>query len=285
MTCNRIAPRKQVSGLAAMASLVGTNKNVVDRAHHYCCRHSKLIQTRELPGKRETMRKSQQSNNSNNGGLVARTAIMKRLCCTFNAELDGRHNNNIKEEYGGERSSRSSVIMQQPRVLTRLEVKSFFYEHIIRSNDTQSKGQRHLSDIVDVMARGDVLLVAQSNIFRQLDDPLDFQLLSPEHKTFLDQYILGSFWQAILTYQNCLCAGENYLIMIKQIDSPSLKGLSEILLRGGCKFAIKELRGGKSKFGGIEALVNENHGRRFGMFTPPDAEMRIKEEQEEDRAG
>ena len=219
----------------------------------------------------KTMKKQQFNNSSNN--FVARTAFMKRICCcSFHREVKDNGGPNIKEEHG-ERNFRSCI--SQPKILTREETKAFIHKRIIGSGGTQIK------HFVDRVARSNNILIAESNIFEHIDDPLIFQeRLHPEHKMFLDLFIIGSSWGGLLTCEKRLCTGGNYIIMIRDITSPSLNGLKKILLTGeGCKFAIKDLR--LSKVQGIEELVNENHGMRCGMFSPPANGVNIKQEEED----
>ncbi len=218
---------------------------------------------------------------------MARTAFMKRICCcSFHREVkgvkricchsfhrDGKDDGgpNIKVEHG-ERIIQSCI--SQPKILTREETKAFIHKRIIGSGGTRIK------NFVHRLVRSNNILIAESNIFEHIDDPLNFQdQLHPEHKMFLDLFIIGSSWGGLLTCEKRLCTGGNYIIMIRDITSPSLNGLKKILTGDGCKFAIKDLR--LSKVRDIEELVNENHGMRCGMFSPPPNGVKIKQEEED----
>ena len=172
------------------------------------------------------------------------TASMKRLCAMFSADIE-KHDGILKVE-----------CYAAPIILTRQQTKVFLREHIFDGHYVDPK-------IVDSIAsQSDLFLVARSDLFGQIDAPYNFGCLHSIYKRFLQELIIESNWDGLITANNCLAVCKTHVILVKNMTSPSLDLLRNTLKQtGSSNYAMKKIIDNN-----IEDVVNNIYEENFGMF-------------------
>lgn len=154
----------------------------------------------------------------------------------------------------------------------------YFFSSNLNQNDARTKIVREV-----VAQSHQMMLVVRSNLFREIDDPFRFQCLDESYKKILQELIIGSHWEGLLTSHNEL-AFNNHIILIKNIDVAeschSLNALFE-MLRIENKIVemikIQTIAEGES----VEMFVRKNAESRYRMSTnPPTSGVTIKQEED-----
>lgn len=211
------------------------------------------------------------------------SAMLKRLCASYPAKVNSqRHatcecDNIVKIE-----------LFQSPRCLTRKETTDFIMDYFFSPNFNKTNQNDARTKIVrEVAAQSQLMLVVRSDLFRTIDDPFYFQCLDESYKKILQELIIGSHWEGLLTSHNELAFGD-HVILIKDVEVAeschSLNALFEMLKieNKSKKFEmikIQTIAEGRS----VEMLVRKNAESRNRMFTnPPTNANGVTIKQEED---
>ena len=175
------------------------------------------------------------------------TASIKRLCATFSAADIQKHDGIVKVE-----------CYDAPIILTREQTKVFLHEHIFDGHCVDP-------NIVDSIAsQSDLLLVARSDLFGQIDAPYNFGYLHSIYKRFLQDLIIESNWDGLILSDNCVAISNTYVILVKKMNCPSLDFLRSTLKQtGSSNFAMKKIIDIGDD---IENVVKNIYEENFGKF-------------------
>jgi len=174
------------------------------------------------------------------------TASIKRLCAKFSADIQ-KHDGIVKVE-----------CYDAPIILTREQTKVFLHEHIFDGHCVDP-------NIVDSIAsQSDLLLVARSDLFEQIDAPYMFGCLHSIYKRFLQDLIIESNWDGLILYKNHLAISKTHIILVKKMTYPSLDFLRSTLKQAGSsEFAVKKIIDIGDD---IENVVKNIYEENFGKF-------------------
>lgn len=175
--------------------------------------------------------------------MQSSTASIKRLCANFPSALNAhlqRHDDIVKVER-----------YEAPIILTREQTKLFLSEHIFCGSK--------IVDIDSIVSESrDTLLVARSDLFGQIDAPYNFQYLHPLYRQFLQELIIGSHWHSLILSKNNLAFSERYVILVKEVTSPSFTRLQSIFKEKSKQHPLNEDK--------IETVVHNIYEENCGKY-------------------
>jgi hypothetical protein len=205
--------------------------------------------------------------------VVFSPAMLKRLCASFSTKVNSQregHDHIVKIEH-----------FESPRCLTRRETENFFTEHFFCNTSQYDMDDRKIA--CELAAQSDLILVFRSDLFGVIDDIFLFRCLNKLYKDILEELIIGSRWEGLITSSNELgIAG--HVILVKDVEAAiSCRSLNALFERVKIKKEVEiiKIQTMASEEGDFEKLVQNYAESRYRKFTnPPSNGVAIKQEED-----